>query len=200
MFPFYQVATFILAVRAISTKEHDFVTTSAIATASIALVLLHLALWVCVRALGQLLTQGRMGPERYEMCVRIRKSPECRNTEYKTYEADCRSGPYTRSRMENLRAIFGWTGSWYWTPVSLFLEPPVGQFIRAENDEGGDRKFWTPEIYRLQATLAEDAVVPSSTLSANYLPPPMNSGIQRRLLNRVSEVTEPRRCLIELHS
>jgi hypothetical protein len=42
MFPLYQVATFILAVWAISTKEHDFVTTSAIATASIARVLLPL--------------------------------------------------------------------------------------------------------------------------------------------------------------
>jgi hypothetical protein len=56
----YQIATFILAVRTITKREHDFVTSSAIALASISLVLMPISLYVCVGALGQLLTRSRM--------------------------------------------------------------------------------------------------------------------------------------------
>lgn len=43
--------------------------------------------------------------------------------------------PFTRSRMEDLRSIIGWTGSWGWAPLSLFLDLPVSQFGWEQNDQ-----------------------------------------------------------------
>ncbi|KAG9528385.1 hypothetical protein KCU93_g4368, partial [Aureobasidium melanogenum] len=194
MFPLYQAATFILSVWAISKREHDFDTKSAIAAFSISLALLPFVVKVTYRALDQLLTRNIMAPEAYETCVRIRQSPDSAMTEYRTFEQGARVGPYTRSRIENLRSIFGWNGSWWLAPFWLFLEPPMGQFIWSEDDEEGPRKIWEPEVYRLQAELAnaEDAAsfLQPSIASGSSLPLSMTSAIDRRLQN-ISERTEP---------